>query len=80
VLTPVTNFRVHPVYMCIFLNILAVFTGLASGLGEYLLGGSTHQYGISENNIILVFFIYVYVHLHIRRSGSHLPDGWAGCS
>ena len=38
VLTPVTNFRVHPVYMCIFLNILAVFTGVASGVGEYLLG------------------------------------------
>ena len=34
VLTPVTNFRVHPVYMCIFLDILAVFTGVASGVGE----------------------------------------------
>jgi sterol desaturase/sphingolipid hydroxylase (fatty acid hydroxylase superfamily) len=63
VLTPLTNFRVHPVYMCIFLNILAVFTGLAGGIGEYLLGATTHQYGLSENNIILVFFIYVYVHL-----------------
>jgi sterol desaturase/sphingolipid hydroxylase (fatty acid hydroxylase superfamily) len=63
VLTPLTNFRVHPVYMCIFLNILAVFTGFAGGIGEYLLGATTHQYGLSENNIILVFFIYVYVHL-----------------
>ena len=38
VLTPLTNFRVHPVYMCIFSNILAVVTGLANGLGDYLLG------------------------------------------
>jgi sterol desaturase/sphingolipid hydroxylase (fatty acid hydroxylase superfamily) len=60
VLTPLTIFRVHPVYMCIFLNILALFTGLAAGVGEYLLG-SAHQYGLSENNIILVFFIYLHV-------------------
>ena len=63
VLTPLTNFRVHPVYMCIFLNILAVFTGLANGVGDYLFGPTTHQYGLSENNLILVFFIYFYVHL-----------------
>jgi sterol desaturase/sphingolipid hydroxylase (fatty acid hydroxylase superfamily) len=63
VLTPLTNFRVHPVYMCIFLNILALATGLASGIGSYLLGQPALQYGVSETNIILVFFIYVYVHL-----------------
>ncbi len=63
VLTPLTNFRVHPVYMCIFLNVLAAFTGLANGVGDYCLGGITDQYGLSENNIILVFFIYLYVHL-----------------
>ena len=76
-LTPVTNFRVHPVYMCIFLNILAVFTGLASGVGEYLLGGTTHQYGLSENNIILVFFIYVYVHLQHSQVWIAFT-GWLG--
>jgi sterol desaturase/sphingolipid hydroxylase (fatty acid hydroxylase superfamily) len=77
VLTPVTNFRVHPVYMCIFLNILAVFTGVASGVGEYLLGGTTHQYGLSENNIILVFFIYVYVHLQHSQVWIAFT-GWLG--
>jgi sterol desaturase/sphingolipid hydroxylase (fatty acid hydroxylase superfamily) len=77
VLTPVTNFRVHPVYMCIFFNILAIFTGLASGLGEYLLGGTTHQYGLSENNIILVFFIYVYVHLQHSQVWIAFT-GWLG--
>ena len=77
VLTPVTNFRVHPVYMCIFLNILAIFTGLASGVGEYLLGGTTHQYGLSENNIILVFFIYVYVHLQHSQVWIAFT-GWLG--
>jgi sterol desaturase/sphingolipid hydroxylase (fatty acid hydroxylase superfamily) len=63
VLTPLTNFRVHPVYMCIFLNILALFIGTANGFGDYIFGHATHQYVLSENNIILVVFIYLYVHL-----------------
>lgn len=77
VLTPLTNFRVHPVYMCIFLNILAVFTGLANGVGDYVLGQSTHQYGLSENNVILVFFIYLYVHLQHTQLWISFT-GWLG--
>ncbi len=77
VLTPLTNFRVHPVYMCIFLNILALFTGLANGVGDYLLGQTTHQYGLSENNIILVFFIYLYVHLQHTQLWISFT-GWLG--
>ncbi len=77
VLTPLTNFRVHPVYMCIFLNILAVFTGLASGVGEYAFGQTTHQFGLSENNIILVFFIYFYVHLQHTELWISFT-GWLG--
>jgi sterol desaturase/sphingolipid hydroxylase (fatty acid hydroxylase superfamily) len=77
VLTPLTNFRVHPVYMFIFLNILAVFTGLTNGVGDYLLGQTTQQYGLSENNIILVFFIYLYVHLQHSQLWIAFT-GWLG--
>jgi sterol desaturase/sphingolipid hydroxylase (fatty acid hydroxylase superfamily) len=77
VLTPLTNFRVHPVYMCIFLNILALFTGLANGIGDYLLGHTQHQYGLSENNLILVFFIYLYVHLQHSQLWISFT-GWFG--
>jgi sterol desaturase/sphingolipid hydroxylase (fatty acid hydroxylase superfamily) len=77
VLTPLTNFRVHPVYMCIFLNILALFTGLANGVGDYFLGQTTHPYGLSENNIILVFFIYLYVHLQHTQLWISFT-GWLG--
>jgi len=77
VLTPLTNFRVHPVYMCVFLNMLAVFTGLANGVGDYLLGQTTHQYGLSENNVILVFFIYLYVHLQHTQLWISFT-GWLG--
>ena len=77
VLTPLTNFRVHPVYMCIFSNILAVVTGLANGLGDYLLGQSVPQYGLSETNVILVFFIYFYVHLQHTQLWIAFT-GWLG--
>ena len=76
-LTPLTNFRVHPVYMCIFINILAVCMGLANGVGDYLLGQPASQYGLSETNIILVFFIYLYVHLQHSQLWISFT-GWLG--
>ena len=77
VLTPLTNFRVHPVYMCIVLNILALFIGTANGFGNYIFGQTTHQYVLSENNIILVFFIYLYVHLQHTQLWISFT-GWLG--
>ena len=63
VLTPLTNFRVHPVYTWIFANILACSTALANGLGNYLFGDTAYQYALADTNIILVLFIHAYVHL-----------------
>jgi sterol desaturase/sphingolipid hydroxylase (fatty acid hydroxylase superfamily) len=63
VLTPLTLFRVHPVYTAIFANILAIATAIASGLGNYVFGQTTYQYALSDSNIILVLFIHTYVHL-----------------
>ena len=63
VLTPLTNFRVHPVYGWIFANILAVSTAVANAFGHYLFGDTTYQYALADTNIILVLFIHAYVHL-----------------
>ena len=63
VLTPLTNFRVHPVYAWIFANILALSAGIANGLGNYMFGHTTYQYALNDTNIILVLFIHAYVHL-----------------
>ena len=63
VLTPLTNFRVHPVYTWIFANILAFTAALANGLGNYMFGETAYQYALSDTNIILVLFIHTYVHL-----------------
>ena len=63
VLTPLTNFRVHPVYSWIFGNILAFSAAVANGIGHYLFGDATYQYALTDTNIILVLFIHTYVHL-----------------
>jgi sterol desaturase/sphingolipid hydroxylase (fatty acid hydroxylase superfamily) len=63
VLTPLTNFRVHPVYTWIFANILAFSAAIANGLGNYAFGETSYQYALSDTNIILVLFIHAYVHL-----------------
>src|SRR5262249_28270797 len=60
VLTPLTLFRVHPVYMAIFLNILAVSTAIANGFANYAFGETAYQYALADRNIILVFFIHTY--------------------
>lgn len=63
VLTPLTNFRVHPVDSWFFANILALSTAIASGFGNYLFGETAYQYALSDTNIILVLFTHAYVHL-----------------
>ena len=63
VLTPLTNFRVHPVYGWIFANILAFSAAVANGFGHYLFGDTAYQYALADTNIVLVLFIHAYVHL-----------------
>jgi sterol desaturase/sphingolipid hydroxylase (fatty acid hydroxylase superfamily) len=63
VLTPLTVFRVHPVDTWLFVNVLAIAVGVASGIANYALGITAYQYALSNANLILVVFIHVYVHL-----------------
>jgi len=64
VLTPLTNFRVHPVCTWVFTNILAVSAAVANGFGNYMFGETAYQ--LSDTNIILVLFIHAYVqHSHM---------------
>jgi sterol desaturase/sphingolipid hydroxylase (fatty acid hydroxylase superfamily) len=77
VLTPRTNFRLHPISAFVFANISAFATAVASGLGHYAFGDTTYQYAFADTNIILVLFIHAYVHLqhsHVWISFT----GWLG--
>jgi sterol desaturase/sphingolipid hydroxylase (fatty acid hydroxylase superfamily) len=80
VLTPLTNFRVHPVYMCVFLNILAVTIGTANGLGDYLLGQPMPQYVLSRPTSFWCFSSTSMSTCNIRSSGFRSPAGSAICS
>ncbi|HWW84866.1 MAG TPA: sterol desaturase family protein [Vicinamibacterales bacterium] len=61
VLSPLTNFRVHPVDSVVFFNILSVFLGATGGALSYLQLG--HPFVIGGQNAILVAFIFSIVHL-----------------
>ena len=61
VLSPLTNFRMHPVDSVVFANILAVFLGITGGVLSYLQLGSPFEVG--GTNLILVAFYFVTVHL-----------------
>jgi sterol desaturase/sphingolipid hydroxylase (fatty acid hydroxylase superfamily) len=61
VLSPLTNFRVHPVDSVVFYNILGIFLGTTGGALSYLQLGS--PFAVGGANVILVAFIFVTVHL-----------------
>jgi sterol desaturase/sphingolipid hydroxylase (fatty acid hydroxylase superfamily) len=61
VLSPLTNFRVHPVDSVVFYNILSIFLGTTGGALSYLQLG--RPFAIGGANAILVAFIFVIIHL-----------------
>jgi sterol desaturase/sphingolipid hydroxylase (fatty acid hydroxylase superfamily) len=63
VLTPLTNFRVHPVDGIKFANILAVFVGATDGLVNYLIGRPVSVFAVADRNIILLLFVLFIIHL-----------------
>lgn len=63
VLSPLTNFRVHPVDTIVFNNILAVVMGAAGGLAHYFLGHGTAPLTIANSNVIVLVFFFLIGHL-----------------
>jgi sterol desaturase/sphingolipid hydroxylase (fatty acid hydroxylase superfamily) len=63
VLTPLTNYRVHPVDSIIFGNILALTAAIANGFGHFVFGEAIPIIGTGDANIILIVFMHLYVHL-----------------
>lgn len=63
-LSPLTNFRVHPVDGLVFVNIMAICMGIAEGALSYLFGKTVQQFTIAHSNAIIVIFTYLLAHLH----------------
>jgi sterol desaturase/sphingolipid hydroxylase (fatty acid hydroxylase superfamily) len=63
VLSPLTNFRVHPVDTLLFYNIIALTMGITGGLVNYGFGKAIDQFTIANSNILTLAFTYLVVHL-----------------
>jgi sterol desaturase/sphingolipid hydroxylase (fatty acid hydroxylase superfamily) len=63
-LSPLTNFRVHPVDGLVFVNIMALIMGLTEGVVSFLFGKTVQQFSIAHSNAIIVVFTYLLAHLH----------------
>jgi sterol desaturase/sphingolipid hydroxylase (fatty acid hydroxylase superfamily) len=61
VLSPLTNFRVHPVDSVLFYNILSIFLGTTAGVLRHLQFGS--PFVLDGANVIIVAFFFITLHL-----------------
>jgi sterol desaturase/sphingolipid hydroxylase (fatty acid hydroxylase superfamily) len=59
VLTPLTVFRVHPIDTLIFIDVVALVTGLFQGMFSYAAGTSISIYAIDQANVITVAFLFL---------------------
>ncbi|MGD9541489.1 sterol desaturase family protein [Methylocystis sp.] len=62
-LTPVTNFRNHPIDNIIFGYMLALFIGSASGALAWTFGRTTESFTVDGKNILFLFFLWTIGHL-----------------
>jgi sterol desaturase/sphingolipid hydroxylase (fatty acid hydroxylase superfamily) len=63
VLTPLTNFRVHPVDGLVFANILALVMGATDALLTWLLGQPAGALSLYDRNILALAGLYLVQHL-----------------
>ncbi|MGX7951885.1 sterol desaturase family protein [Tsuneonella sp. HG249] len=71
-----TNFRVHPVDTIVFYNIAAAFTGLATGLCDYLAGGAARPFTIAGTNVLLLGSAVLLTHLHHTHFWIGFGERW----
>jgi sterol desaturase/sphingolipid hydroxylase (fatty acid hydroxylase superfamily) len=73
VLTPLTNYRTHPVDKLIEMALITVFSGLLFGVYGYLYSGGMHEYIFL--NLSALYFAYLLVS-NLRHSHIWISYGW----
>jgi sterol desaturase/sphingolipid hydroxylase (fatty acid hydroxylase superfamily) len=63
VLSPLTNFRVHPIDTIKFNNILAIVMGVMGGAAHFLIGHGASPITIANSNVIVLAFFFLIGHL-----------------
>jgi sterol desaturase/sphingolipid hydroxylase (fatty acid hydroxylase superfamily) len=59
VLTPLVNFRVHPLDSLILANNLALFIGAIGGAVQYALGRKAASFTLFDQNVLMLLYIYL---------------------
>ena len=59
VLTPLVNFRVHPLDSLILANNLALIIGVVGGAGQYALGRNAVSFTLFDQNVLMLLYIYL---------------------
>ena len=59
VLTPLVNFRVHPLDSLILANNLALIIGLIGGAAQYALGRQAVSFTLFDQNVLMLLYIYL---------------------
>ncbi len=63
VLTPLTNYRNHPIDSIVFGYMLALFIGGASGVLEYFYGQKAEFFSVEGKNLLFIVFLWTIGHL-----------------
>ena len=58
-LTPLVNFRVHPLDSLILANNLALFIGVIGGVAQYALGRKAVSFTLFDQNVLMLLYIYL---------------------
>jgi sterol desaturase/sphingolipid hydroxylase (fatty acid hydroxylase superfamily) len=59
VLTPLVNFRVHPLDSLILANNLSLFIGAIGGAAQYALGRQAVSFTLFDQNVLMLLYIYL---------------------
>lgn len=63
-LSPMTNYRVHPIDSVVFYNTVGLCVGVASAIVRHVFDIHTGVFGIGGSNAILLVGLYLLTHLH----------------
>ena len=66
VLTPLVNFRVHPLDSLILANNLSLFIGAIGGAAQYALGRKAVSVTLFDQNVLMLLF-YIYLTAQLQR-------------
>jgi sterol desaturase/sphingolipid hydroxylase (fatty acid hydroxylase superfamily) len=76
VLTPLVNFRVHPLDSLILANTLSLFIGVAGGAATWLLGRQATSFLLFDGNALMVLYIFLTAQLQHTQVWIPFTGAW----